>query len=168
MLIALNTSGKTTIISNNDADTVKHKRIEWANIGLGVWYDKNISSTDGLNLGVDYHWLPKRITYQVGFSLSSTLISGTTLNVIHAGIGKTIYKKYFLIGFIAGPGLMWGKQYDSDLDGENYIKAGLNINAQLLAKPFKNFGIGCVLFTNINATQNATGIRFVIHLNNEK
>jgi hypothetical protein len=77
-------------------DSAKTYRKEWANFGIGVSSDKVFNSIAAANFGVDYHWLPKRITYQTGFSGTSKIGGGASLCVLNAGIGKSITTKSFL------------------------------------------------------------------------
>ncbi|MEO8088629.1 MAG: hypothetical protein ABI763_17555 [Bacteroidota bacterium] len=170
ILISCKVEGQTsTTPSLSCSDSVKAFRREWANLGFGISSDKVFNSIAGVNLGVDYHWLPKRITYQAGFTGTGKLFSGATLYVLNVGIGKTLITRPFLISLIAGPGLMWGKNFEvENIDGKRFVKAGLTINAEIILKPIKNLGIGCELYSNLNAVQNASGIRIIIHLNNEK
>jgi hypothetical protein len=144
-------------------------RHEWANLGLGTSSDKIFNSIQGFNFGVNYNWMPGRITYQAGFNSTSKLNSGDALAVLNAGVGKSLMNKTYLISLVAGPGLMWGKDFDEEINKENrFLTAGLSVNAQIIFKLIKNLGMGLELYTNLNPVQNASGIRISIQLNNDR
>jgi hypothetical protein len=138
-------------------------------LGFGTTSDKVFNSISGYDMGVDYHWMPKRITYQVGANATNKYISGANLNAINAGIGKSLITKEFLICLVGGPGLMWGKNFEENrIDGISFVRVGLSVNAELIVKLIKNFGIGTEFYLNMNEVQNSSGFRVVIHLNNDK
>ena len=151
------------------SDSIKVYTRQWANIGLGNSTDQIFNSLDGINLSVDYHWMPKRITYQAGLNVTSEILDGPTLNVLNAGIGKSLIFKRFLFSGLAGPAIMWGKNYDVASNQEmQFVKPGLTISVEVIIKVIKNLGLGLEFYTNLNEVQNAAGVRLVLHLNNDK
>ena len=150
------------------ADSVKKHCMQWANFGFGMSPENDINDIEGMNLGVNYNWMKSGITYQAGLSGTSKIISGASQYVLNAGIGKSYVSRHLLIGFIAGPGLMWGKtdEVNNDLEETRFVKPGLAINAGIIFRPVKNFGIGCEFNSQWNTEQITSGLRFVIHLNN--
>jgi hypothetical protein len=152
------------------SDSVKKHSLQWANIGFGISSGKIKNSIDGYNIGVNYHWLHKRITYQAGLSGSSTLFPGASLYALNAGIGKTLVTKPVLLSLVAGPGITWGQYQDTDNNNisDHYVMPGIAITAEVIVRPVKNFGVGCEIYTNFTSEINSSGIRFVLHLNTSK
>jgi len=145
-------------------DSVKKETLQWANLGFGNSTDNLFNSIAGLNVALNYHWKPKRITFLAGGSATSELLNyENTLYVINGGIGKTINSRSYNLSLLAGPGIMWGNH-----EGDNFVKPGLSINAELIIKLIKGLGLGLEFYSNLNAIQNSTGARIIIHLNNEK
>ena len=104
-------------------DSVKKHKVQWANLGAGISTSDLFNSIPGLNLGFNYHWKPKRITYLIGASYTQEPISGPSLGVINGGIGKSLLKKHYRLSFLAGPGIMWGME-----DNDRFVKPGLALN----------------------------------------
>jgi len=155
--------------SSTPNDGSKLFRREWANLGLGTSTDKVFKSIEGINISIDYHWMPKKITYQAGFNSTRKLNYGSSLNVLNAGIGKSVMNKTFLLCFIAGPGLMFGRNiHEENLEEEKFMTVGLTSKFEMIFKVIKNFGIGLELYTNVNSVQNTTGALIAIHLNNDR
>lgn len=145
-------------------DSVKKETLQWANLGVGNSTKNIFNSIDGLNIALNYHWKPKRITFLAGASATSELFNyENTLYVLNGGIGKSINNRRCNLSLLAGPGIMWGNQL-----GDNFVKPGLSINAELIIKLIKGLGLGVEFYSNLNAIQNSTGARIIIHLNNEK
>lgn len=161
-LLVLNScNGQTTSFC---PDSVKKYTREWANLGAGNSTDAIFNSLDGVTIGLNYHWRPKRITYLAGASHSGLLLSeSTNLEVINGGIGKSIIKRRYLLSLVAGPAIMWGKVRE-----DKFVKPGLSINGGIILKLIRGLGLGIELYSNINSSINATGARVVIHLNNDK
>jgi hypothetical protein len=64
---------------------------------------------------------------------------------------------------------MWGKKYGNDnTHATHFVRMGLVANAEIIIKLMKNLGIGFELYTNVNEIEKASGLRFAIHLNNDK
>jgi hypothetical protein len=161
LLILILISLNTTFGQNEDlncSDTVKTNIVQLANLGFGGAVD--LKNSRFLNLGLSYHWKAKTLTYNAGINYSSRLLSGPEINNFHAGIGKSIIKRLYVAGITAGPGVTWGKEFNTSIS--------LNSNAQVIFTPIKNLGVGVELFSNLNKMNNLFGLRIVIHLNDNK
>lgn len=143
-------------------DTLKNKRKEWMNFGLGISSQKYFHGIGGLNAAGSFNFMPKIIDYQVGFNTTfSPFGSSSGLNVLNLSVGPCRSSKYYLVGVVLGPALMWGR----DREENNFAQPGLSICCQLIPR-VKNLGLGCELYVNLNNVQNSSGLRIVIHLDN--
>lgn len=142
---------------NSCLDTIKTTSIQWASLGIGAVSDFN--NYRGINFGLSYHWKTKSLTYKTGISHSAKL-SGMAINDLNFGLGKSIVHRFYVFCLAAGPGIVWGKEFNSSIS--------LVGQFEIVFTPIKNLGFGVELFSNINNANNLFGSRIIIHLNDKK
>ncbi len=128
----------------------------WMSIGFGFDDEFDIGVTASANFGDKLFW-------QLGFQGSYDFCTDScskrkSIYVLNYGRGFSIVNRIGRISLSAGPGLVWG--WVEDTNFSNFISTGIVGNAQLIATPFKETGLGLDAFFNLNPRVSTYGLRF--------
>jgi hypothetical protein len=137
----------------------------WVTFGIGNAFQGFSNNLKGVNMFGDINIHAGNYYYQLGLDDSGTPArSDKTMGVVHFDLGQTIINDYYMVNGFYGLGIMNYSYADPQQKQHNVTTIGINLNAQLIVKPFDLFGLGIVPYTDLRWHHSITGLRICIML----
>jgi len=137
----------------------------WVTFGVGNAFEGFTKVTKGINMGGNINVHSGNYFYQVGFDNAGVPVrSDKSMSSYHFDLGQTIIDDYYMLNGFGGLGIMNYAYSDSNSKLHNVITVGINLNAQIIVKPFTTFGLGIEPFINLRYHHTVSGLMIVLML----
>ena len=137
----------------------------WITFGVGNAFEGFSDIQKGVNMFGDINVHSGKYYYQFGLDDSGLpVISDKTMGVVHFDLGQAIITDYYMLNCFYGLGIMNYAYADPNQKIHNVTTIGINLNAQIILKPFRLFGFGLEPYSNIRWHHSVSGIRLTLML----
>jgi len=138
---------------------------------FGIIFSYSLPNAKVADGGASVNWGRKLRYYQVSFDRTVGLwwsdFPSISMNSLSASVGLASLGRYHTLSVFGGPAFVWGQSEDADLsdaDDPRFATVGAHLNAQAMVQPLRYLGVGVVLYSNLNAHESVTTLRFALKI----
>jgi hypothetical protein len=132
------------VTNTKQGDTARVKY--WINVGA-------MSQNKDFSIHYSFNFAFENLSFSAMLLATGRILGpnsdGYSINSITTSVGYSITKRYYLLAFYSGPGIIWS-DYQGSPTSYSFNNFCINANIQAYFLPLKYLGLGLEFITNLN------------------